>query len=222
VQAAIPDSNGTIHGCYQFATASVPKGTLRVIDPRESCRYYERPLNWNGNGVGGVFAVSGFTAFSIPGGASFPATNPDWSFEGPTALVTITSTQSFLANISGSFGTQGNIGAKPKLELQSFEFGFGVCFQNTVGGGEGGPPVVNMNQFTGGNNANFAAASYEPGEQDYTGIGTAAPGAGTYHVGYCIDNYGDSNLNDNNYVNGYVEIVDGLPDTSGVSQAGRP
>ena len=78
-----------------------------------------------------------------------------------------------------------------------------------------------MNQFTGGNNANFAAASYEFGEQDYTGIGTAAPGAGTYNVGYCVDNYGDSDLDNNNWANGYVEVVDGLPNISGVSQNSR-
>jgi hypothetical protein len=156
-----------------------------------------------------------------PRGRSFPADNPDWSFEGPTALVTITSTQSMLANVSASLGQGDNIGAKPRVEPQFAEFGFGVCFQNTVGGGEGGAPVINMNQFTGGNNANFAAASYESGEQDYTGIGTAAPGAGTYNVGHCVDNYADSSLDNNNWANGYVEVVDSLPNTSGVSQAPR-
>ena len=78
-----------------------------------------------------------------------------------------------------------------------------------------------MNQFTGGNNANYNAATYEIGEQDYTGIGTAAPGAGTYNVGYCVQNYGDEDLDNNNWANGYVEVVDGTPNTSGVSQAPR-
>jgi hypothetical protein len=225
VQAAIPGSNGVVHSCYQFAQGATPKGTLRVIDTAtgESCRFYEHPLNWNSNGVAGVYAISGAVSNDIGSGASFPADNPDWSFEGPTALVTITNTQSMLANVSASLGLGGGgqIGAKPKVEPQFAEFGFGVCFQNTVGGGEGGQPVINMNQFTGGNNANFAAASYEAGEHDYTGIGTAAPGAGTYNVGYCVDNYGDSDLNNNNWANGYVEVVDGVPNTSGVSQAPR-
>ncbi len=232
VQAAIPDSHGTIHGCYQFAQGATPKGTLRVVDSAtgDSCRFYEHPLNWNSNGVGGVYAISGAVSQDIGSGASFPADNPDWSFQGPTALVTITATQSMLANVSASLGMQECfIGiqpntpcdAKPNVEPQFNEFGFGVCFQNTVGGGEGGNPVVNMNQFTGGNNANFAAASYQVGEQDYTGIGTAAPGAGTYNVGYCVDNYGDSDLDNNNWANGYVEVVDGLPNTSGVSQNSR-
>lgn len=223
VQAAIPDSHGVIHGCYQFANAATPKGTLRVIDTGvgEACRFTEKPLNWNSQGVGGVYAISGQVDENIPGGAPIPANTPDWQFQGPTATVTVGANQSILANVSASLGLQPNqIGkpSSPKIQASFTEFGFGVCFQSTTGGGEGGPPVVNMNQFTGGNNSNYAAASYEQGEQDYTGIGTAAPGAGTYNVGYCVQNYGDSNLNDNNWANGYVEVVDGLPNISGVSQ----
>jgi hypothetical protein len=131
-----------------------------------------------------------------------------------------------LANITAGLGEQECFigapkqpceGPGPKVQSSFSEFGYGVCFQK-VGGGEQGNPVVNMNQFTGGNNDNYNAASYEFGEQDYTGIGTAAPGAGTYNVGYCVQNYGESNLDNNNWANGYVEVVDGTPNTSGVSQ----
>ena len=230
VEAAIPDSHGIIHGCYQFANASTPKGTLRVIDTGagEGCRFTEHPLNWNSQGVGGVYAIAGKVDSNIPGqDSAIPAVTPDWQFVATTAQVTITSTQSILANITAGLGEQCIIGApkqgcggpsSPKVQASFTEFGYGVCFQNTVGGGEGGNPVINMNQFTGGNNSNYNAASYEFGEQDYTGIGTAAPGAGTYNVGYCVQNYGDSNLNDNNWADGYVEVVDGLPNISGVSQ----
>ncbi|HST26604.1 MAG TPA: hypothetical protein VLJ76_11495 [Gaiellaceae bacterium] len=238
VQASIPDSHGTINGCYQFAQGVTPKGTLRVIDPStgESCRFYEHPLKWNANGVGGVYAIAGEVQQDIQGqgGDTIPADNPDWSFVATTAQVTITSTQSMLANITAGLGQQNCFGAKPlqcpqapknganpKVDSQSFEFGYGVCFQNAVGGGEGGNPIINMNQFTGGNNANYNAATYEIGEQDYTGIGTAAPGAGTYNVGYCVQNYGDEDLDNNNWANGYVEVVDGTPNISGVSDAPR-
>jgi len=233
VQAAIPDSHGTVHGCYQFAQGATPKGTLRVIDPStgESCRFYEKPLNWNANGVAGVYAIAGQVNEDIVGqDETIPADNPDWRFVATTAQVTITSTQSLLANITAGLG-QGCFDAKPQgqqpcigappnghVDAPSFEFGYGVCFQNTVGGGEGGNPIVNRNQFTGGNNSNYNAATYELGEQDYTGIGTAAPGAGTYNVGYCVQNYGTEDLNNNNWANGYVEVVDGVPNTSGVSQ----
>jgi len=228
VEAAIPDSHGIIHGCYQFANAATPKGTLRVIDTGsgEACRFTEKPLNWNSQGVGGTYAIAGQVDQNIPGqDETIPAVNPDWQFVATTAQVTIANNQSMLANITTGLGQQCNIGGPkqpclqgPKVESPFFEFGYGVCFQNTVGGGEQGNPVINMNQFTGGNNSNYNAASYELGEQDYTGIGTAAPGAGTYNVGYCVQNYGDSDLNDNNWANGYVEVVDGLPNISGVSQ----
>ena len=124
--------------------------------------------------------------------------------------------QSMLANVSASLGLQRIVpehGTAPKVQEPFSEFASGVCFQNANGG-----EIINMNQFTGGNNDNYAAASYETGEQDYTGIGTAAPGAGTYNVGYCVQNYGEATFNDNNWANGYVEVVDGIPDTSGVSQ----
>ena len=39
VRAAIPDSHGTIHGCYQFANAATPKGTLRVIDTGAGAKF---------------------------------------------------------------------------------------------------------------------------------------------------------------------------------------
>jgi hypothetical protein len=237
VQAAIPDSHGTINGCYQFAQGVTPKGTLRVIDPStgESCRFYERPLKWNANGVGGVYAVAGQVQQDISGqDEAIPADSPDWQFVATTTQVTITNTQSMLANITAGLGQQecfqakpngqqGCIGSPPtgKVDSQFNEFGYGVCFQNAVGGGEGGNPIINMNQFTGGNNANYNAATYEFGEQDYTGIGTAAPGAGTYNVGYCVQNYGVEDLNNNNWANGYVEVVDGIPNTAGVSQAPR-
>ena len=177
VQAAIPDSHGTINGCYQFAQGVTPKGTLRVIDPStgEACRYYEHPLKWNANGVAGVYAVAGQVQEDIVGeDENIPADEPDWRFVATTAQVTITSTQSMLANITAGLGQsecfvqgvkQPCPGAPkapqgPKVDSQFFEFGYGVCFQNAVGGGEGGNPIINMNQFTGGNNANYNAATY--------------------------------------------------------------
>src|SRR5436305_1200583 len=99
VQAAIPDSNGTIHGCYQFANGSVPKGTLRVVDTGtgESCRFYEHPLNWNSKGVGGVYAIAGQVDNVINGeDEEIPADNPDWRFVATTAQVTVAANQSML------------------------------------------------------------------------------------------------------------------------------
>lgn len=47
--AAIPDSGGTIHGCYsQF------DGKLKVIDsPSQSCGLFEKPISWPATASGG-------------------------------------------------------------------------------------------------------------------------------------------------------------------------
>jgi hypothetical protein len=54
--AAIPDSSGTIHGCYNTKT-----GSLRVINteatPAQTCKSRETALDWNQQGAPGSGAV---------------------------------------------------------------------------------------------------------------------------------------------------------------------
>jgi Collagen triple helix repeat (20 copies) len=79
VQAAIPDANGVIHGCYQKNV-----GNLRVVDPTAagnggSCRPSEIPISWSQTGPTGATGPAG------PPGAQGPpgpqgATGP----QGPT------------------------------------------------------------------------------------------------------------------------------------------
>ncbi len=55
VLAAIPDSGGTIHGCYRNnAGFTDPKGALRVIDSdlNQACTAQETALNWSNGGSG--------------------------------------------------------------------------------------------------------------------------------------------------------------------------
>jgi hypothetical protein len=58
--ATIPDSNGTIHGCYKKAN-----GTLRVVDEGAGCRSSEKSLDWNQQGppgeASGVRALQPFS-----------------------------------------------------------------------------------------------------------------------------------------------------------------
>jgi hypothetical protein len=51
--AAIPDSNGVIHGCYRAGN-----GDLRVVDPSASCRKNERALSWNQQGPSGTVKLT--------------------------------------------------------------------------------------------------------------------------------------------------------------------
>jgi hypothetical protein len=46
--ATIPDSNGTIHGCYQKNG-----GSLRVVESSSDCRSSEQALDWNQQGPPG-------------------------------------------------------------------------------------------------------------------------------------------------------------------------
>jgi hypothetical protein len=77
--AAIPDSNGVIHGCYQASS-----GTLRVIGTNPTvgggkCAGNEIALNWNQTGPKGPTGAKGATGAEGPTGPK-GATGPD----GPT------------------------------------------------------------------------------------------------------------------------------------------
>ena len=95
VQAAIPDSNGVIHGCV------LPSGNLRVIDSAtEACKGNQASLDWNQTGprgpagpVGptGPKGDTGATGPTGPQGAAGPqgATGP----QGPQGLTGQTGAQ---------------------------------------------------------------------------------------------------------------------------------
>jgi hypothetical protein len=51
--AAIPDSTGTIHACYQKRS-----GDLRVVESADDCRSRERALAWNQQGPAGAAVVA--------------------------------------------------------------------------------------------------------------------------------------------------------------------
>ena len=63
--AAIPDSNGVIHGCYQKNV-----GNLRVIDPSggDNCRPSEIPISWSQTGPQGRKGDTGATGATGPQG----------------------------------------------------------------------------------------------------------------------------------------------------------
>ena len=52
--AAIPDSNGTIHGCYQKNS-----GNLRVVESASDCRNSELAITWNQQGPQGATGATG-------------------------------------------------------------------------------------------------------------------------------------------------------------------
>ncbi len=84
--AAIPGSDGQIKGCYALSNGialGVPysKGDVRVVDEAESCRSYEKQINWNQKGPAGPAGPAGLAGPAGPVGPAGPA-GPAGS-EGP-------------------------------------------------------------------------------------------------------------------------------------------
>jgi len=91
--AAIPTTNGTIHGCYR--TSNPAKGALIVIDDGQTCPSGTAPLNWDADGPdyeyyfeylptsGGYVAIEPggklSTMVSCPGGKTSVSSN--WELE---------------------------------------------------------------------------------------------------------------------------------------------
>jgi hypothetical protein len=76
VQAAIPDAQGVIHGCY--ATNGVAKATngtpLNIIDSAvASCKANNTSITWNQKGPTGAKGTTGATGHSGPSGARGPS-----------------------------------------------------------------------------------------------------------------------------------------------------
>ena len=96
--AAIPDSNGTIHGCYQKSN-----GDLRVVESQTNCHNSENPLNWNVQGGGRMAAGVGVSQ-NERDFYSDPPANPD-SDPSISAQVTISSPGRLLitANAAANF-----------------------------------------------------------------------------------------------------------------------
>lgn len=66
--AAIPDSNGVIHGCYTTAS-----GSLRVVDASSECFVTETPLDWGAEGPAGPTGSQGPQGVAGPAGSQGPA-----------------------------------------------------------------------------------------------------------------------------------------------------
>ena len=64
--AAIPSSDGVIHGCYATSGTVLgpPKGSVRVVDEGERCRSNERALVWNQTGPQGPQGPPGVVGYS--------------------------------------------------------------------------------------------------------------------------------------------------------------
>ncbi len=75
-------------------------------------------------------------------------------------------------------------------------FIYGLCYQPSAGG--------NLTNFFG---ANFSLGAKSNQRQSWAAAATVVPGAGTWNVGFCVQNGSGSPINNNGRVNGWVMVV---------------
>jgi hypothetical protein len=112
---------------------------------------------------------------------------------GPTVIVTTTATQTLVGSAVGVLGS-----------MQGTYFGFGLCYQAS-----GATEPTAFAEWKG------VFADSTPNRLPYAAAATVTPGAGTWEVGYCVNNLGShfldgepaNPLDNNGYVNGWVQVV---------------
>ena len=95
VMAAVPDSGGTIHGCYRNSSNLLDaKGALKIIDSAsENCTAQETALNWSQGGNTAYGHITG----------TYDAEESTWSHQTDTGRTSgITSIQYITDNEDGS------------------------------------------------------------------------------------------------------------------------
>ena len=184
-----------------YACANNSNGAMRLVSETANCLPYEHKFAWNGVGQQGPPGPAGPQGLAGPEGPSGVVTieafagpvnsiagnSVAYVFAGPTASVTTTTGQrltSVAATPLGLFsgGPQG--------------FRYGVCYEPTGGGAL----------------TNFAGVSPSIGIatltlQEWTAAATVIPGAGSWNVGFCVDNFGTTNMDNVAIVNGWVMVT---------------
>ena len=137
-------------------------------------------------GPTGVVDTKAF-AGPVPDEVKAPPVEPAWTVVGPTVTVTTTSTQKLVGSAVAVFGS--TLGT---------EFWFGLCYQPASGLTE---PI---NGFMGWD---VTKADATANSLPYAAAGSVTPGAGTWEIGYCVNNLGSNSLDNNGSVNGWVQVV---------------
>jgi hypothetical protein len=108
-----------------------------------------------------------------------------WAFAGPTVIVRTAATQRLVGTAAAVLGSTSGT-----------EFDFGLCYQNASGG--------EVRNFAG---QGYLTADATHLRLPYTASASVVPGAGTWTVGFCVVNEGHFPLNDNDFVNGWLQAM---------------
>jgi hypothetical protein len=133
-------------------------------------------------GMATVLPINGFA------GSNIASLSGAYVFVGPTVSVTITAGQKIVAVSSAPLSTTGGTTFAQ----------IGICYAI--------PPLNSpINNFVG---SNYSIVEFTNTRNTYTASATISGlAAGTYTIGLGVKNFGSVDLNDNDYVNGWVMVV---------------
>lgn len=134
-------------------------------------------------GPSGVIDTQGLAGYA----RTVDAAAADYVFVGPTVIVSTTSTQQIVG-----------MGVSVLGSSLPTSFEYGLCYQQFYAGA----PIDN---FVGHGHALEAKSATT--QLPYPAAASVQPGAGVWEVGYCVFNYGPNPIDNNGYVNGWVQVV---------------
>jgi Collagen triple helix repeat (20 copies) len=118
-----------------------------------------------------------------------PGNSSEFVFAGPTAEVSTTTDQALAGSAAASLGQN---------DLTDLTVYVSMCYQSTAPG----PQPLNI--FAGDD---YMLVDITQSDMSVSAAGAVIPGAGTWNVGMCVQNPGATNLDTNETVNGWVQVV---------------
>lgn len=181
---ANPASNNLVYATAIGANSVVSTSNTLVLGRPADTVQVPGTLTGNGSGLTGVITIAAFAGDinAITGNAT------DYVFAGPTAQVTIAAGQRLTGSASAPLG---------RLVAESADVRIGLCYQSTV-------PASTIINFVGGN---YMAVPVSTVRQIFSAAASAAPGAGTFNVGFCVLNGSPTSIDNNDFVNGWIMIT---------------
>jgi hypothetical protein len=113
--------------------------------------------------------------------------NANYVFAGPTTTVTTTASQRLFGAAEAPLGLASG--------SSSTTFIYGLCYQPSGGG--------TINNFV----SKFSMGTITSTRTTFAATASVVPGAGTWNVGFCVQNPSSSTISNNDYVNGWVQVV---------------
>jgi hypothetical protein len=188
-------------GSAQVINGSLQRSdlALRTIHALHGAKGPRGPRGLTGaNGAPGAQGLKGDTGSTGPQGIvsvrsvigqiNLLTSNGAWTFAGPTATFNVGANQAITGTGSASLGiSAGTVLAETYL-----------CYQNAAGGA--------VTQF-GADTTHYQLVNVTTNRTIFSSSGATIPGAGSWKVGYCVNNNSGSALDASDWASGVYEVV---------------